>query len=90
MHRRNAHTSRPWRPEHRGALPVVVDDQTLPEPGRYFTDGTGLYRRLGSVGSGRNTMIELEDCRSLEIVLLTLGEFRARTLRGVIPEGEEH
>jgi hypothetical protein len=56
-------------------------------PGRYLTDGLVLYRYIGTVVSGLGEMVELEDCRSLELTWLPIGELRY--LRAVIaaPDG---
>jgi hypothetical protein len=52
---------------------------------RYLTDGVDLYRFIGAVASGMGQMVELENCRSLEVVLLPIGDLRARPLRAVTP-----
>ncbi|HEX8975456.1 MAG TPA: hypothetical protein VF781_02995 [Solirubrobacteraceae bacterium] len=54
-------------------------------PSRYLTDGRNLYRYLGAMTSGMGLLIGFEDCRSLEVMLLPLGELRVRRLRAVIP-----
>jgi hypothetical protein len=51
--------------------------------GRYLTDGLILYRCIGTVASGMGEMVELEDCRSLELTWLPTGQLRY--LRVVIP-----
>lgn len=53
------------------------------QAGRYLTDGIALYRFLGAVTSGLGEMVGLEDCRSLELVLLPIGELHAWRLRTV-------
>jgi hypothetical protein len=55
------------------------------QPGRYLTDGVALYRFLGAVTSGLGEMVGLEDCRSLDLILLPIGELHARRLRTVSP-----
>lgn len=52
---------------------------------RYLTDGVDLYRCLGAMAGGMGEMIGLENCRSLDVVLLPIGELRARQLRAVTP-----
>jgi hypothetical protein len=54
---------------------------------RYFTDGVNLYRldALGS-SSGR-AVVGLEDCRSLNMVLMAADEFHALRLRPVRSAG---
>ncbi len=53
--------------------------------GRYLTDGVDLYRSLGVIAGGMGQMVGLENCRSLDVVLLPIGELRTRGLRAVIP-----
>ena len=53
--------------------------------GGYLTDGIELYRSLGAVTHGSCEMIGLEDCRSLDVILVTADELRQRRLRPVIP-----
>ncbi len=64
-----------------GDAETVVD--RTGHPSRYLTDGVNLYRFMGELGSGIEQLIGLEDCWSLEVVLLPIGELRARRLRGV-------
>lgn len=52
--------------------------------GRYLTDGVRLFRRVGSFGEAAG-LIGLEDCRSLDVVLLRAQE--ARSLRPVRQHG---
>ncbi len=56
---------------------------------RYLTDGVDLYRCLGAVAGGMGQMVGLENCHSLDVLLLPIGELRARHLRAVIPTGGE-
>lgn len=56
---------------------------------RYLTDGVILYRFLGAVVSGMGQMVGLEDCRSLDVTWLPVGELHSRRLRAVIPTGGE-
>ena len=53
--------------------------------GCYLTDGVNLYRSLGAIAAGMGQMVGLENCRSLDVVLLPIGELRTRGLRAVIP-----
>ena len=53
--------------------------------GHYLTDGTNLYRSLGAIAAGLGHMVGLENCRSLDVMLVPIGEVRARGLRAVIP-----
>lgn len=50
---------------------------------RYFTDGTNLYRFI-AWGSGQD-FAELEDCRSLELLVVTARELLSQRLRPVAP-----
>ena len=51
---------------------------------RYLTDGLNLYRIVGHVGRSVNDLlVELEDCRSLEILVVTVQELRRGRLRPV-------
>jgi hypothetical protein len=56
---------------------------------RYLTDGVILYRFLGTVAGGMGQMVGLEDCRSLDVTWLPVGELYTRRLRAVIPMGGE-
>ena len=55
--------------------------------GRYLTDGVNLYRSLGILAGAMGQMVGLENCRSLDVMLLPIGELRSRGLRAVIPAG---
>lgn len=59
------------------------------QTGCYLTDGVNLYRCLGAIANRMGEMVGLEDCRSLEVMLLPAGELRARRLRAVNPAGGE-
>jgi hypothetical protein len=77
-----------------GSDPAVVREPTTADdyaakPARYLTDGIGLYRSLGTIPTGVGQMVRLENCRSLGVVLLPLGELGAWRLRAVIPHGDE-
>ena len=52
---------------------------------RYLTDGVDLYRFVGTVAGRLGQMIGLENCRSLELMLLPVDELRQRKLRAVTP-----
>jgi len=51
----------------------------------YLTDGVELYRSLGAIRLGPSQIIGLENCRSLDVVLMALEELRGRGLRPVTP-----
>jgi hypothetical protein len=59
---------------------TTADDQG--RSGRYLTDGLILYRYITTVASGMGEMVELEDCHSLELTWLPIGQLRY--LRAVI------
>ena len=64
------------------AVPVGTEGETA----RYLTDGTNLYRVVdGLRGSPGHAVVGVEDCRSLELVLLPADELRALRLRPVCP-----
>jgi hypothetical protein len=55
------------------------------QPGRYVTDGINLYRHVGAISSGMGRMVGLENCRTLDVMWLPIGQLHARRLRPVIP-----
>ena len=55
---------------------------------RYLTDGRNLFRCLGAIPGAMGQMVGLEDCRSLEVVLVPIGEVHARRLRAVVPSAD--
>ena len=55
----------------------------LDTPGVYLTDEVFLYRVVGSVASGGDQVVELEDCYGLDVVRVFLRDLRARGLRVV-------
>ena len=62
-------------------LDRLLDQWWEPET-PYLTDGTKLYRYAGAaVSNTAEQLIQLEDCHSLEILLLDLDELRALRLR---------
>lgn len=65
--------------ERAGELPLDHDGPAE----CYLTDGVELYRSIGVMSLDAERMIALEDCRSLDIVLMTLEDFRRRGLRPV-------
>lgn len=54
------------------------------ERGRYLTDGVHLYRAIGAFGEAGG-LVGLEDCRSLEVILLRAED--VRRLRAVKHHG---
>ena len=73
----------------RDPIPAVGDGETVVDyaghPSRYLTDGVNLYRFVGEIGQ----LLALEDCWTLEVVLLAIGDLRTRRLRAVVPAGAE-
>ena len=55
------------------------------ETGAYLTDGTFLYRVVGSIAGGADQVVEIEDCYALDVVQVPIGELRTRRLRVVTP-----
>jgi hypothetical protein len=50
-------------------------------PGVYLTDGAFLLRLVGSVAGGRDDVVALEDCYSLDVVRVSVKDLRERRLR---------
>ncbi len=71
-----------------GADPDTIVDDTG-RAGRYLTDGVNLYRFVGEIPGALGEMVGLENCRSLDVTLVPIGELRTRRLRAVIPAGGE-
>ncbi len=78
------------RARNRHTQPVAEPVTALPElesqsrGERYLTDGVELYRFLGRVARGACELVGMENCRSLEIVLVPITELRRGRLR-VVP-----
>jgi hypothetical protein len=53
---------------------------------RYLTDGIELYRLLGALTDGACALVGVENCRSLQIMLIPVSELSAR-FRAVLPSG---
>ncbi len=55
----------------------------------YLTDGVRLYRFLEQIDSGPELTAVLEDCHSLEVILVSLEELLHRSrVRSVTPAGD--
>ena len=67
-------------PLQAGAGGIVADPAG--SAGRYLTDGVNLYRYLGLTENGN--CHGLEDCRTLEVTVLTNRDLNALLLRPVI------
>ena len=59
------------------------------QPDHYLTDGVNLYRSLGALASAMGQMVGLENCRSLDVLLLPIGQLCTCGLRVVIPDDEQ-
>lgn len=70
-----------------GVSAATADDGTEARS-LYLTDGVSLYRFLGAAAGGLGEMIELEDCRSLAVAVVPIGDLRARRLRVVTPAAD--
>jgi hypothetical protein len=57
--------------------------------GQYLTDGVDLYRCLGGMLGDASQLVALENCRSLEVVMVPIEELRVQRLRAVIPAGTD-
>lgn len=68
-----------------GGVGVDIDGQVV----RYLTDGVDLYRFLGEIAGGMGRMVGLENCRSLDVMLVPVGELRAGRLRAVVPASDD-
>ena len=53
-------------------------------PGTYVTDGVNLYRHIVSFNPPGARMVQLEDCMSLELLLVPTLEYRSWQVRPVI------
>jgi hypothetical protein len=57
-----------------------------PDTDGYVTDGTELYRIVDGFPVSPAAVVGLENCRSLELVLVTVEDFAALALRPVRPD----
>jgi len=53
--------------------------------GVYLTDGVELYRSLGVMSFDPGQMIALENCRSLDFLLMSVEEFHRLQLESIDP-----
>ncbi len=61
---------------------IALAELVTPSRGEhYLTDGVELYRFLGRVARGACELVGMENCRSLEIVLLPITDLRRGRLR---------
>jgi hypothetical protein len=54
---------------------------------RYLTDGVDLYRFMGTMVSRAGEMVGIENCSSLDIMLVPADELRRRSFRPVTLAG---
>ncbi len=58
--------------------------QPVPADGTYMTDGASLFRVAGTlVDLNNDALVELEDCRTLELILLPAASTAGPRLRPV-------
>lgn len=66
--------------------PVGLSARTLSLRADYLTDGTHLYRVLGSLDDGLPNVVALEDCHSLNVTLVQAADVgRLRTVTPTTP-----
>ena len=53
-------------------------------PGTYVTDGVNLYRHIVSFNPPGARMVQLEDCKSLELLLVPTVEYGSWQVRPVV------
>jgi hypothetical protein len=63
-----------------GVVAGQVDGVSL-----YLTNEVFLYRVAGVADDGTGELVEIEDCYSLDVVLVSIADLRARGLRVVTP-----
>lgn len=51
----------------------------------FLTDDVFLYRVVGVADDGTGELVQIEDCYSLDVVLVPIADLRARRLRVVRP-----
>ena len=61
--------------------PIRSRSKQAPAMARYLTDGKNLYRFVGWIARGR--LAELEDCRSLDLLVMPARDLRATGLSPV-------
>jgi hypothetical protein len=79
----NNRTDRGGRSSH----DVSVAEETVwaPSTGAYITDGTGLFRVADAISTRGELFLELEDCRTLELILCPARTVARLGLRTVTP-----
>ena len=79
--------SRRTRAESTAAAPTAPKASDSPQASgrtvRYLTDGVHLYRFLGSLATRAGGMIGIENCRSLDIMLVPADDLDQGHLRAV-------
>jgi len=64
-----------------GELAAPGDLFASTDVGSYFTDGTNLYRLLGPISAQHEDLVGIENCRSLDVMLMPAAELRHHRLR---------
>ena len=72
--------------KRRGARDAPSTVAVEREADRYVTDGINLYRVVDDLrGSSGHGVVGVEDCRSLDVILVRTDEFHALGLRPIRP-----
>jgi len=79
-------TSSPRTDAADAAGPIVDDGDCV---SRYLTDGLNLFRYLGTGRGAMGAIVKLEDCRSMDIMLIPAGQLRAGAWRAVDPAADD-
>lgn len=80
-------TNNPTGRRKRNRSPASATHETVwaPSTGSYITDGTGLFRVADAISTRGELFLELEDCRSLELILCPAHTVARLGLRTVTP-----
>ncbi|HUN77651.1 MAG TPA: hypothetical protein VMU32_01900 [Solirubrobacteraceae bacterium] len=84
----NRSIGRSGRSRRAAAAEVEVEiEETVwaPSTGAYITDGTGLFRVADAISTRGELFLELEDCRTLELILCQARTVARLGLRKVTP-----
>jgi hypothetical protein len=73
------------RPRKRGLGDARRQADQEAHTSRYLTDGVNLYRFLGCLVGRAGRLAGVENCRSLDIMLVPIEELRSQQLRAVFP-----
>jgi hypothetical protein len=88
--RRNRSDSTDSRPPGEGAKPARRREACEPDAGTYLTDGRSLFRVQHAITEAeglhlQEPLLELEDCKTLELILCSAGALDRLGLRPVTP-----